>query len=174
MKRKIFIAVLSLLMLSICGIIFYNESIVEGDIILINNHQNGSEINGYRNAGIFIDKYGKIYDYDFSEISDDITFEEEMEKFSDIMEQSEGTESNFTENDMKYIYSMLKKVDENSDFTYGNQHMWDYGQDTLYGIRYDKDNQPHKIKLYSYGDVDEIPVDRNSQKIYDYYISKIK
>ena len=161
-------------MLAGCGSMPYKEKdisdIETGDIVMIISHKNWAW--GYQNSGNFIDRYGKVYQYDFSELPP-MTFEQELEQFSDIMEQSEGTESNFSENDMKYIYSMLNDVDENADFKTENI-MCDYGQETLFGIRYDESNQPEKIMIYSYGDNERKPLDRNSQKIYDYYISKIK
>lgn len=172
MTKKIFAAVLPLVMLVGCSTSpKYSEEEIEntqtGEIVFIESHINYAW--GYQDVGYFVDKNGIKYTYDFSD-KKGLTLEEQLEKMQEIIDESDNTQPTyiFTPYSLKYMYRYLLDVDENAGFEVEGK-MCDYGQDSLYGIRYDENNVPTAILIHSYGDNEKLPLDKNAQEIYDYY-----
>ncbi len=172
MFKKIFAAGLSAVMLVGCSSVpeFSDEEIENtqtGEIVFIESYINFAE--GYEYNGYFVDKNGMKYTYDFSDFKG-ITLEEQLEKMQEIIDAEEGEYGwkIFTPYSLKYMYRYLLEVDENAEFEVENQAC-DCGQNSLYGVRYDENNIPEAILIYSYGDNEKKPLDKNAQKIYDYY-----
>lgn len=144
---------------------------INQDIVFIYQYTNWAW--EYQNYGSFIDKNGKSYKFDFSEEPEDMSYEEMLDNMTEIMENDNtSTGYYFNNEDMKYLYALLYKVDENSGFD-EECVACDAGQRTLYGVRYNKDGSAEKIQIYSDGDWLRKPNDKNAQKLYNYYISVI-
>lgn len=131
-------------------------------IVLINDYQNNAW--GYQHNGVIIDNSGKSYYYDLSDKPQDITFKEEMACFEKTMSESDSESTGLDENDILDIQDQLSQIDETAGFTC-NSIMADAGQTTLYAIKY-TDNEPSKITIYSYGDTEQIPLDKHAYAIY--------
>ncbi|HOF68491.1 MAG TPA: membrane lipoprotein lipid attachment site-containing protein [Ruminococcus sp.] len=147
------------------------NTVINQDIVFINMYKNWSE--GYQCNGSLIDKNGYAYSFDFSDKPEDISNEEMVAEMKNIVNSEEKPSQMFSDKSLKYLYEILYRIDPNSGFKSKNE-MFDYGQKTLYGVRYKDDGSLELVKIYSYGDWIEDPKDGYSQKLYEYYTYSTK
>jgi|GEM_PF-2971508 len=131
---------------------------------------------GYQCRGTFYDKDGCGYKFDFSDQPYDLS-EEDMICLMIAARESAlfgGTfiEATFTKDDMEYMLDRLSEVDESKGFVERNT-MYDYGQHTLYGVKYEN-GTARLVKLYSYGDNTQEPLDLNADKVMVRFFKKVK
>ena len=137
-----------------------------GDIALVLMYSNYAW--GYQCSGTFFDRDGIGYDFDFSDMRD-ISDEDTVclmvaLRQSALSEQGKTLKQTFSADDMEFMLERLKEVDENAGFDSENI-MCDYGQRTLYGVRYE-DGTAKLIRIYSYGDMVEEPTDKAAEHLY--------
>ncbi len=141
---------------------------INQDIVFINQYSNYAW--GYQCYGSFIDKNGNAYKFDFSD--DKISDDEKLEKMAEIMKTENPASNIFDGQSMKYMYSLLYKIDKNAGFD-EESVACDAGQNTLYGVVYNEDSSAEFIQIYSNGDWEIKPLDPNAKKLCDYYQSAI-
>ncbi|MDO5559738.1 MAG: hypothetical protein Q4F95_09085 [Oscillospiraceae bacterium] len=139
-----------------------NITQIDQDIVFIKSYSNWAS--GYQYNGSFVDKNGNVYEFDFSDKDENITCEQLLDEMTNIMNSTTDKVSKFGAYEMNYMYELLQKVDENAEFTEKSEAC-DYGQVSLYGIRYDSDGKPYKVLINSYGDVRREPLDKDAQKL---------
>lgn len=140
------------------------------EIVLVNMYTNYAR--EYQCEGVFIDKSGNSYSFDFSD-DEKMTHEQMLAEMEEIMKSPEMQSNKlFEENEVKYLYSLICTVNENAGFNQ-EQIMYDYGSRTMYGLRYDENDEIEFVKLYSYGDVVYEPRDGSAEKAYKFYNEKL-
>ncbi len=135
------------------------------DIILSNIYSNYAY--GYQCYATVIDKEGCVYRFDFSDTSQNWEDDRLLDEMQKMVKTAKKPQATFSQEDINTLYELLYKVDKNNEFESKFQ-MCDAGQSTLYGIRYDS-GSAELIKIYSCGDVLDIPKDDNAKQIYKKY-----
>lgn len=132
-----------------------------GDITLVWIYRNYAW--DYTCYGTFYDKDGREYSFELSDDEVMINDDQLMFKLQLIYYTTPTAEVVFSEDAMALILDDLSDVNEKTGFDVENiAHDW--GQYTLYGVRYDGDSA-ELVKIYSYGDNVYQPRDRAAQKV---------
>lgn len=135
----------------------------KNEIMLINQYTNYAW--EYQNYGYFVTIYGDVYQFDFSNDSQQSAFlNRETDLLSCLVDIMDNSEVSRIE-DVSNISDLLLQVDVNAGWK-NIEYACDMGQTTFYGVRPNADNSDMEIiKLYSYGDTIEILQDVNAQEI---------
>ncbi len=126
-------------------------------------------INGNRSKGYILDKNGKKYDFNFSQ-KGTMTHEEVLEEAENLPKNTEG-EFFTTPDDMAVIYDLCSTIDEKAGFdrkTDKNQT----DTTSFYGVIY-KDDKPVLVKIYSYGNINDVPHDPNAVSIKTFIMPRV-
>lgn len=129
---------------------------------------------GYQNSGFFIDSMGSVYEYDFSNIKDEITCDDQdkmLQALYDILWDPECTPSNQISSKTieKTYMELILKIDDNP--TYKSElAAYDAGQRTYYAVKDDFSI----VKICSFGDDEITSSDKNAMKMYKYIIDEMQ
>lgn len=148
------------------GSVDISDTDIEQDIVFFEEYKNWAA--GYQCRVTAVDRYGNEYDYDFSDEPEDMPDLEKLDKMKELVSKNDSKNNLYSQDEMKYLYELLQKVDKNAGFDEEGA-MCDYGQRSLYGVRYDDNGSCDLVLLESYGDWMSQPKDKNAKMIYEYF-----
>lgn len=126
---------------------------------------------GYQCHGSFFDADGYQYSFNFSDLPRDLSDTDRIDLMREIRNDATVHKQTFSAGDMEYMLNTMASVNENTGFVETNI-MYDYGQRTVYGVRYEN-NTPKFVRLYSYGDWTQEPIDINAAKIVNRFFTQV-
>ncbi|MBQ8135311.1 MAG: hypothetical protein IJ192_13055 [Clostridia bacterium] len=144
-----------------------SEPEIEQDLLFLGFYQNkfySADVSGY-----LIDSKGKRYDFELTDITEDMTPEKILKAAKEKKSSLKGTDY-ISAHDISNLYEILNEVDPK-----GKHHSETLSEQTgtteLYGITY-KEGKETLVKIYTYGDVEETPEDANALTLRKYFMKK--
>ena len=144
-----------------------SEPEIEQDLLFISIYQNkfySADIKGY-----LIDSKGKKYDFELTDIVEEMTPEKTLKAAKEKKSSLKGTDY-ISAHDISNLYEILNDIDPKGKFN-SETVTEQTGTTELYGITYNQGKET-LVKIYSYGDVEETPRDVNAVTLRKYFMKK--
>lgn len=175
-KKLLIVGLTIVMLLTACGIsnnvdlnnldLFASENVealnyLDDQIVFIKQYSNWAE--GYQYFASYVTANGNVYSYSY-----DGDYSSEPYKIGDVLDFPRDEVNNtISSKEMKKLISSFEKVGD-IEFT-EESFGCDFGQDSVYGVKYDEQNNAEFIYLGSFGDNHYIPNDKYAKKICQYF-----
>lgn len=140
------------------------ESTIEQDVIFFTYYKNSSNTNV---SGYYVDKNGNKLEY---ELTGNVLIPDAEEVFQKTYSELESYERQefMPLRDAENLFDVAKTINPDGEFSTENNDTSE-GTTTVYAVVYN-DSKPSILKIFSSGDLNEIPADRNAEIIRSYFL----